>query len=160
MLHKFRNFVIPTGKKTLTVFFHTIFPSESFGRSGFSTVWVFRPLFPAEQAKGRDLKGPAPALGSLSAAAVVAAAVVVAATVAVVVAAAATAAVVAAPAASAAAEQHDDDQDDPDAAAAAAAPAIVPTAHDLSHLTYRIWLILCAGGRSGTRWTELFSMRS
>ena len=63
MLHKFRNFVIPTRKKTLTVFFHTIFPSESFGRSGFSTVWVFRPLFPAEQAKGRDLKDPAPALG-------------------------------------------------------------------------------------------------
>ena len=38
LLHKFRNFVIPTRKKTLTVFFHTIFPSESFGRSGFSTV--------------------------------------------------------------------------------------------------------------------------
>ena len=27
----------PTRKKTLTVFFHTIFPSESFGLSGFST---------------------------------------------------------------------------------------------------------------------------
>jgi hypothetical protein len=37
LLHKFRNFVIPTGKKTLTVFFHTIFPSESFGLSDFST---------------------------------------------------------------------------------------------------------------------------
>jgi hypothetical protein len=30
--------VIPTRKKTLTVFFHTIFPFESFGLSGFSTV--------------------------------------------------------------------------------------------------------------------------
>ena len=39
LLHKFRNFVIPTGKKTLTVFFHTIFPSETFGRNSFSTVW-------------------------------------------------------------------------------------------------------------------------
>ena len=37
LLHKFRNFVIPTRKKTLTVFFHTIFPSETFGLSGFST---------------------------------------------------------------------------------------------------------------------------
>ncbi len=38
LFHKFRNFVIPTRKKTLTVFFHTIFPSETSGQSGFSTV--------------------------------------------------------------------------------------------------------------------------
>ena len=38
LLHKFRNFVIPTRKKTLTVFFHTIFPSETSSQSGFSTV--------------------------------------------------------------------------------------------------------------------------
>ena len=29
--------LIPTRKKTLTVFFHTFFPSETFDQSGFST---------------------------------------------------------------------------------------------------------------------------
>ena len=31
---------ISTRKKTLTVFFHTFFPSDSFGRNGFLTVWA------------------------------------------------------------------------------------------------------------------------
>ena len=44
LLHKFRNFVIPTGKKTMTVFFHTIFPSESSGQNGFSTVCAQRDI--------------------------------------------------------------------------------------------------------------------